>query len=87
MLPDKAVVYLSAIEDAEYKDDKINWWENVYGFDMSCIKKIATTEPLVDMVEANQIASTFCPVLVSPAIIIFPHLNPCAGGRYQHSDG
>jgi hypothetical protein len=20
-----------AIEDRQYKDDKINWWENVYG--------------------------------------------------------
>eukprot|EP00050_Salpingoeca_kvevrii_P003551 m.227318 g.227318 ORF g.227318 m.227318 type:complete len:556 (+) comp10849_c1_seq13:4415-6082(+) len=57
ILPDKARLMLSAIEDAEYKEDKINWWENVYGFDMSCIKSIATLEPLVDVVERRQIVS------------------------------
>jgi hypothetical protein len=30
-------------------------WNNVYGFDMSCIKKQALMEPLVDTVDQNQI--------------------------------
>jgi hypothetical protein len=37
----------------------------VYGFDMSCIRKIATAEPLVDTVDGKQVLSNFCPVLVS----------------------
>ena len=112
VLPDKASLYLTAIEDAEYKDDKIecehsrlldwyyffifmficgNWlwpfnqlfyrgslqfgfcililiifspwnhlatvWNNVYGFDMSCIKKQVMMEPLVDTVAQNQIVT------------------------------
>lgn len=109
VLPDKASLYLTAIEDAEYKDDKIeckhsrllDWynflysficgyglsisfsvvvhcnlisvflyipifspwhrlatvWNNVYGFDMSCIKKQAMMEPLVDTVDQNQIVT------------------------------
>jgi hypothetical protein len=32
---------VTAIEDRQYKDDKINWWDDVYGFDMSCIRKVA----------------------------------------------
>ena len=32
-------------------------WNNVYGFDMSCIKKQAMMEPLVDTVDANQIVT------------------------------
>jgi hypothetical protein len=32
-------------------------WDQVYGFDMSCIKKQAMVEPLVDVVDANQIVT------------------------------
>lgn len=42
-------------QDRQYKDDKINWWDSVYGFDMSCIREVAMTEPLVDVVEAKQV--------------------------------
>ena len=41
MFPDRATLYVTAIEDRQYKDDKINWWDDVYGFDMSCIKNNA----------------------------------------------
>lgn len=37
-------------------------WNNVYGFDMSCIKKQALSEPLVDTVDQNQIV-TNCQLL------------------------
>ncbi|GMQ06199.1 hypothetical protein CsSME_00050875 [Camellia sinensis var. sinensis] len=62
VLPDKASLYLTAIEDAEYKEDKIEFWNNVYGFDMSCIKKQSMMEPLVDTVDQNQIV-TNCQLL------------------------
>ncbi|GAB4838937.1 Protein arginine N-methyltransferase 1 [Ancistrocladus abbreviatus] len=62
VLPDKASLYLTAIEDADYKEDKIEFWKDVYGFDMSCIRKQAMMEPLVDTVEQNQIV-TDCPLL------------------------
>lgn len=29
-------------------------WDSVYGFDMSCIRTVALTKPLVDVVEAKQ---------------------------------
>ncbi|CAI8594636.1 unnamed protein product [Vicia faba] len=57
ILPDIASLHLTAIEDKDYKEDKIEFWNNVYGFDMSCIKKQALTEPLVDTVDSNQIAT------------------------------
>nr|XP_043623775.1 protein arginine N-methyltransferase 1.1 [Erigeron canadensis] len=62
VLPDNASLYLTAIEDAEYKDDKIEFWNNVYGFDMSCIRKQSIMEPLVDTVDQNQIV-TNCQLL------------------------
>lgn len=32
-------------------------WDNVYGFDMSCIRKLAVKEPLVDTVEGDAIVT------------------------------
>lgn len=55
MFPDSAKMYMVGIEDAEYKDDKIHFWEDVYGFDMSPIKELALREPLVDTVEPTSI--------------------------------
>jgi len=60
LFPDKATINVIAIEDADYKDDKINWWDNVYGFNMSCIKEMAMKEPLVDTVDQNQICTNVC---------------------------
>ena len=58
ILPDRATMMIAAVEDAKYKDEKIHFWENVYGFDMSCIKPWAMREPLVDIVEGRAIVST-----------------------------
>jgi protein arginine N-methyltransferase 1 len=58
MMPDKAKLWMCSIEDGQYKEDKINWWDNVYGFNMSSIRKQALTEPLVDVVDAKQVASS-----------------------------
>jgi protein arginine N-methyltransferase 1 len=60
MFPDRATLYVCAIEDRQYKDDKINWWDEVYGFDMSCIKHVALQEPLVDVVDRNQVVTNSC---------------------------
>jgi len=63
IFPDKATLYVTAIEDAEYKEEKMNFWNNVYGFDMSCIKAVAMREPLVDVVEPHMIVTNAMPVL------------------------
>jgi len=57
ILPDKASLHFAFIEDDDYKKQKIDWWDNVYGFDMSCIKKIAYREPIVDIVDAKYVVS------------------------------
>ena len=43
-----------------FTDDKINWWDDVYGFDMSCIRNVALQEPLVDVVDRNQVVANSC---------------------------
>lgn len=58
VLPDRARMYIAALEDAQYKDEKIHFWDSVYGFDMSSIKGWALKEPLVDIVEQKHVVST-----------------------------
>lgn len=60
LFPDRASLYICAIEDRQYKDEKINWWDHVYGFDMSCVRKVAIKEPLVDVVDPKQVVSNSC---------------------------
>jgi protein arginine N-methyltransferase 1 len=31
-------MYVAAIEDEKYKTSKLNFWDKVYGVDMSCMK-------------------------------------------------
>jgi type I protein arginine methyltransferase len=40
LLPDKASLSICGIEDEKYKNDKINWWNRVWGFDMGNIRDI-----------------------------------------------
>lgn len=40
-------------------------WENVYGFDMTCIRNIAMREPLVDTVDPKQVVTNSCLLKVS----------------------
>ncbi|CAM0141986.1 Nuclear SAM-dependent mono-and asymmetric methyltransferase [Umbelopsis sp. WA50703] len=58
IFPDKATMYIAAIEDGDYKDEKIGYWDNVYGFDYSSIKKLAIKEPLVDTVDVKTVVTS-----------------------------
>jgi type I protein arginine methyltransferase len=58
LFPDKATMYLTGIEDGQYYQEKIAFWDDVYGFNMSVIKEQAMKEPLVDTVHSNAIATT-----------------------------
>ena len=58
ILPDKCNMYIAGIEDAQYKEEKIHYWEDVYGFDYSPFIKTAMVEPLVDTVDKNSLITT-----------------------------
>lgn len=58
ILPDKCSMYIAGIEDGNYKNDKIHYWEDVYGFDYTPFIEIAMSEPLVDTVENLSLITT-----------------------------
>ncbi len=57
ILPDRCTMEIALIEDAEYKDEKIDFWDDIYGFDYSCLKPIVMREPLVDTVNSNAVVT------------------------------
>jgi hypothetical protein len=48
-------------------------WDNVYGFDYSCIKDIALREPLVDSVDLKAVVTDPCMIKVFLSLYV-PHL-------------
>jgi protein arginine N-methyltransferase 1 len=61
-MPDKASLYVATVEDESYKNSKIHFWDSVYNVNMSCIKKWALFEPIVDGTNYESINSDFCPI-------------------------
>lgn len=57
VFPDTCRLLVTAIEDGEYRHDKIDFWDNVYGFNMRVIKELALAEPLVDSVNPDQVVA------------------------------
>lgn len=63
MLPDRAKIYVAAIEDAQYKLSKTAFWDDVYGVDMSCMAATFVNEPLIDVCNGDMIISNECKIL------------------------
>jgi protein arginine N-methyltransferase 1 len=63
MLPDRATLYVAAIEDSEYKGEKMTFWKNVYGVDMSVLTPTVMKEPIIDYVHKENIISDTCCIL------------------------
>ena len=75
VFPDKATMYICGLEDAAVRRDRIEFWDDVYGFDMTPLKEIALHEPVVDVVDAK----------VSPVFrVLMLELNPSANTCARH---
>jgi len=60
LFPDHATITLAAIEDTDYKDSKLTFWDNVYGVNMSCFRNAVICEPLIDTCPKKLINSSSC---------------------------
>ncbi|GIX63524.1 histone arginine methyltransferase PRMT1 [Babesia caballi] len=63
LFPDRARLYVGAIEDAEYKSDKLDCWRDTYGFDFSLMRPYLLEDPVVDVVDEKTLNTTTCCVL------------------------
>ncbi|NXP50412.1 ANM3 methyltransferase, partial [Heliornis fulica] len=56
--PDICTISLVAVGDMNKYLDKLLFWEDVYGFDMSCMKKAVIPEAVVEVLDPNTLIST-----------------------------
>jgi hypothetical protein len=54
VFPDQATVYLTAIDSGE----RLDYWDDVYGFRMSCMKEAVRTEAAVEVVDPWAVVAT-----------------------------
>ena len=62
IFPDKATLFISGIQDEEFKQSKFKMWDNVYNVNMSCVKNVSFKDPLIDTFNKKNILSTICPI-------------------------
>ncbi|XP_014085589.2 protein arginine N-methyltransferase 1-B [Bactrocera oleae] len=58
ILPDVAKLFMAAIEDTKHKNERVEWWNDVYGVNMKCVRNYALSEPCFQLVEPKQLMST-----------------------------
>eukprot|EP00918_Siedleckia_nematoides_P055867 GHVU01121892.1.p1 GENE.GHVU01121892.1~~GHVU01121892.1.p1 ORF type:complete len:368 (+),score=78.43 GHVU01121892.1:117-1220(+) len=63
LFPDHASLHIAAIEDADYKQEKVNFWDSVYGFNFGVVKRCVMEEPIIDVVDSGAVATSACTVL------------------------
>ena len=57
MAPKSCSIWIAGISDEDIVNDRINFWNNVYGFDMTPMKHNITKEPIYDIVSQSSIAT------------------------------
>lgn len=93
IFPDRAKLHITAIEDNSRKNNKINWWSNVHGFNMKAIRKFALSEPRFCSVDVNKVVTSshllkdinLNTITVKDLNFVTPFLIECK--RTGHIDG
>lgn len=60
LLPNRCTMHLVAVSDKERYDKLIGFWDDVYGYSMSCLRKDALTEPNVETIPSDKVISESC---------------------------
>ncbi|EZG79493.1 protein arginine N-methyltransferase [Gregarina niphandrodes] len=60
MLPDKARMFIAGLEDGDFRSEKFEFWNNVYGLDYSAVQERVLQEPLIDTVNADNVVTDAC---------------------------
>lgn len=57
MYPDLCNISLAAVGDTVKHQERIAFWDDVYGFSMACMKKAVVPEAVVEVVAADTLVS------------------------------
>ncbi|KAJ9469809.1 Protein arginine N-methyltransferase 1 [Diplonema papillatum] len=58
LFPERSTMRICAVEDQAFREEKIDFWDNICGFSFERIKNIALLEPIVEVVDPQQVMST-----------------------------
>ncbi|EQB79219.1 hypothetical protein CB1_056579097 [Camelus ferus] len=87
--PDICTISLVAVSDVNKHADRIAFWDDVYGFNMSCMKKAVIPEAIVEVLDPKTLISDPCSIKIDiqktvglfeivsvhfdPVIILYPN--------------
>jgi protein arginine N-methyltransferase 3 len=57
MAPSQTRILMAALDDEDLKNDRVNFWNDVYGFKMSAMKEPTLNEAVVDFIKASSVCS------------------------------
>ncbi|KAL3802326.1 hypothetical protein HJC23_007151 [Cyclotella cryptica] len=83
VFPDQAVLYICAIEDEQMKKERIDFWNDVYGFDMSALGEVALKEPVVDVRFCHFFIFHIIPTVILLRVLVVLHLTPFLCGFFK----
>lgn len=69
--PDICTISLVAVSDMNKHADRIAFWDDVYGFNMSCMKKAVIPEAVVDILDPKTLISDAFSIKVGTVLIFF----------------
>ncbi|KAL8169755.1 UNVERIFIED_CONTAM: Protein arginine N-methyltransferase 3 [Gekko kuhli] len=62
--PDICSISLVAVGDVNKHADRFAFWDDVYGFNMSCMKKAVIPEAVVEVLDSSTLLSEGCVIKV-----------------------
>ena len=71
LLPDHCSLYLVALADSELRKNEFEFWDDVYGFRMSCMKAAVTVDPTVLVAKQEKVISDACKIKVCWLMFMF----------------
>lgn len=57
MVPSQTSILLSAYAGQPWINDRVKYWDNVYGFDMSCMKEGIEDEAIIEVYDNGEVVS------------------------------
>eukprot|EP00118_Oscarella_pearsei_P015305 m.137231 g.137231 ORF g.137231 m.137231 type:complete len:511 (+) comp38216_c0_seq2:22-1554(+) len=60
VFPDKFSIHVAAFDDEKMWKSHIGYWDDVYGFQMGCMKKAATAEAVIATVNSEAVLTDSC---------------------------
>lgn len=65
MVPSQCSILLSLMDGSRMKEDRIKFWDNVYGFDMTAMKEEIADDAMIDVFANSEVVSDFATLSVS----------------------